>query len=92
MRQIIIIFEFQPINYGRQISFKEMIRKYPQFAFITNNSCIIWTDDTVVNVRDNLITGIGIGDKLFASEISAPAAWTTTITTIVSEYVIKNLK
>ena len=92
MNQIIIIFEFQPANLSKQALFTDMIRKYTGFAFTTNSSCIIWTNDTVVNVRDNLITGMGIGDKLFVSKISAPAAWTTTITKTVSDYIIKNLK
>lgn len=92
MNQLIITFEFLPGNNDKIIAFKNMIRSYGQFAFITQNSCIIWTDKTVVNVRDYLLTGITFNDKLFVAKISAPGAWTTSIGTEVSEYIIKNLK
>jgi hypothetical protein len=92
MKQIIIIFEFQQGNIYKMAPFKDMIRKYGAYAFITNNSCIIWTNATVVNVRDNLMTGLGSGDKLYVGETKSPAAWTNTIGKEVSDYVIKNLK
>ncbi|WP_295651370.1 hypothetical protein [uncultured Mucilaginibacter sp.] len=92
MRQIIITFEFQPQNAYRALTFTNMIRKYTQFAFLNSTSCIIWTSQTVVMVRDNLLTGIGTGDKIFVSEIAAPAAWSFSINKEVAEYLIKNLK
>lgn len=92
MRQIIIIFEFQRLSSFRVAPFKDMIRKYGSYAFVTNNSCVVWTNATTVSVRDYLMTGIGSGDKLFVSEISAPAAWTNSISKEVSDYIIKNLK
>ena len=92
MKQIIILFEFQLINIPKQVSFQNMIRRYGKFAFLTNNACIIWTESTVVMVRDNLLTGLGLDDKLFVSEITAPAAWTTSISKDVSEYIVNNLK
>ena len=92
MRQLIIIFEFQTDNLERQIAFKNMIRKYGKFAFITSNSCIIWTDDTAVMVRDNLKMGLGIGDKIFVGGTSAPAAWVTNVGQEVTDYLQKNLK
>jgi len=92
MKQLIIIFEFKVENLHRQVPFKEMIRKYGRFAFITNNSCVIWTDDTAAMVRDNLKTGMGIGDKIFVGGTSAPAAWVTSVGQEVSDYLQKNLK
>lgn len=92
MRQIIIVFEFQALSAFRVAPFKDMIRKYGSYAFVTNNSCIIWTDATTVSVRDYLMAGINSGDKLFVSEVSAPAAWTNSIAKEVSDYIIKNLK
>jgi hypothetical protein len=92
MRQIVIIFEFQTINILKINPFKDMIRKYGNYAFVTSGSCVIWTDSTSVQVRDFLLSGLGNGDKLFVAEISAPAAWSTTISKDVAEYVIKNLK
>ena len=92
MRQLIIIFEFHQSNLYKLASFKDMIRKYGSFAFITNNSCIIWTNDTDVMVRDNLRSGIGQGDKIFVGNISAPAAWVNSISQEVTDYLMKNLK
>jgi hypothetical protein len=92
MNQIIIIYEFQNENTEKVISFKKMIREYGSYAFITQNSCMIWTTATVVNVRDYLISGMNIGDKLFVSIVSAPAAWSGGINQEVANYIIKNLK
>lgn len=92
MKQLIIIFEFKPENLHKQLPFKDMIRKYGKFAFITNNACIIWTEDTAAMVRDNLRTGLGPGDKIFVGGTSAPAAWVMTLGQEVSDYLQKNLK
>jgi hypothetical protein len=92
MNQLIIIYEFLPENTEKLIPFKNMIRKYGQFAFVTNNSCIIWTEDTAVTVRDNLKTGLGSGDKLYIGGTAAPAAWMTTVSQEVTDYLQKNLK
>jgi hypothetical protein len=92
MRQLIIISEFQPANLYRQAPFNDMIRKYGKFAFITANACVIWTDQTAAMVRDNLKTGLGIGDKIYVGETAAPAAWVTTISQQVTDYLKTNLK
>lgn len=92
MRQLIIIFEFKPDNIVKQIPFKDKIRKYGKFAFISNNACIIWTDDTAAMVRDNLREGLGIEDRLFVGGTSAPAAWLTSVGQEVTDYLQKNLK
>ncbi len=59
MKQLIVIFEFKEANLAKLALFKDMLRKYGSYAFITNSTCIIWTNDTAVMVRDNLKTGIG---------------------------------
>jgi hypothetical protein len=92
MNQLIIIFEFKEQDSNRTIELKNRIRKYKSFAFLTNNSCAIWTDKTASNVRDYLKSGLRSGDKLFVSSISAPAAWLTSISQEVTDYIHKNLK
>jgi hypothetical protein len=92
MRQLIIIYEFKPENLHKQIPFMEGIRKYGRFAFVSNNACIIWTDETAAMVRDNLKVGLGIGDKLYVGGTSAPAAWLTSIGQEVTDYLQKNLQ
>ena len=92
MKQFIIIFEFANANDVKIDPFKDMIRSYQKFAFITNNTCIIWTESTAVIIRDFLKAGIGQSDKLFVADISAPAAWTNSVSKQVSEYIIRNLK
>ena len=92
MRQLIITYDFQQSNSLKKRPFEDMIREYGLFAFLTDNSCIIWTEATPVMVRDNLMTGLGQGDKLYVGETYAPAAWTNSITKEVSEYIINNLK
>jgi len=92
MNQLIIIYEFLPENTHKQIPFKDMIRKYGRFAFITNNACIIWTEDSAVMVRDNLKTGLGTGDKIYVGGTAAPAAWLSNVSQEVTDYIQKNLK
>jgi hypothetical protein len=92
MKELIILFEFKTGNLHKQEDFKRyVIAKYERFAFITNNSCIIWTDDTAVTVRDILKQSIGAGDKLFVGGTSAPAAWLS-LSQPVSDYLKNNLK
>lgn len=91
MKQLIVIFEFKEANLAKLALFKDMLRKYGSYAFITNSTCIIWTNDTAVMVRDNLKTGIGVGDKIFVGGVSAPAAWVTSVSQEVTDYLQKNL-
>ena len=92
MKQLIIVFEFLPPNPSRLNAFKDMIRQYGKFAFIGDCACVIWTDDTAVMVRDNLKTGISAGDKIFVGQVSAPAAWVTSVSQDVTDYLKLNLK
>ena len=92
MNQLIIIFELNNLDSNRTIEFKNRIRQYKKFAFLTNNSCIIWTDNTPSSVRDYLKQGLRAGDKLFVSKVSAPAAWLTSINQEVTDFIHKNLK
>ena len=92
MKQLIIIFEFQQANSSKLLPFRDLLRKYSNYAFLTTNSCIIWTSDAPATVRDNLKSGVGTDDKLFVGVITAPAAWTLSIGQVVTDYVRKNLK
>jgi hypothetical protein len=62
------------------------------FAFITNNPCIIWTEETAVMVRDKLKSGLTAGDKLYVGKTNAPAAWLSSISEEVTNYLQQNLK
>lgn len=92
MRQLIVIFEFRNSNLSKLVPFNDMLRKYERYAFITSGSCIIWTNDAAVVVRDNLKRWIGEGDKIFVGEVRAPAAWVTSVPQEVTDYLQKNLK
>lgn len=92
MNQLIIIYEFSPENQHKLLPFKDMIRRYEKFAFVSNNACIIWTDLTAVLVRDNLKTALDTTDKLYVGTTSAPAAWLTSVGQEVTDYLHNNLK
>jgi hypothetical protein len=92
MKQLIVIFEFKDSNFSRLATFKDMLRKYNGYAFISSGACIVWTNDTASIVRDNLKNLIGSGDKLFVGEVSAPAAWVTSVAQEVTDYLKKHLK
>jgi|GEM_PF-1511064 len=92
MKQLIIVFEFKEENIHKIAPFKTMLRNYKMFAFITDSSCIVWTEDSASDVRDNLKKGIGLGDIIFVGEVSAPAAWVTSVSQEVTDYLQKNLK
>lgn len=90
MRQLIIIYEFLHGGSTDKRAFEDMIRKYGSYAFMSKNSCIIWTDAQVANVRDNLLNGLNVGDRIFVGVLSAPAAWNN-LDKEVSDYIVKNL-
>jgi hypothetical protein len=92
MKQIIIVYDLQFSLINRRKVLEDKIRTYGQYAFVTSNACIIFTTSTVFDVRNNLMIELGIGDKLFVSEVSAPAAWTNSIDKRVSDYLIACLK
>ncbi len=91
MKQLIIIYEFKGYQNNKK-SFESKLRQFKQFAFLTENACIIWTNNSVVSVRDFLITEISADDKLYVGETAAPAAWTNSIDERVTEYIRNNLK
>ncbi len=92
MNQIVIIYEFQNSLINNRQLLENKIRQYGQFAFISKNSCIIFTYEDVIMVRNNLIGELAIGDKLFVALISAPAAWSNSLDKQVSDYIIINLQ
>lgn len=92
MNQLIIIFEFEEPDSERTIELRNRIREYKSFAFLTNNSCLIWAEDTAANVRDNLKIGFKPKDRIFVSVVSAPAAWLTSLGQDVTDYIQKKLK
>jgi hypothetical protein len=92
MRPIIIISDIKAGISIHKNSFEDRIRQYGYYAFLTNQSWIVFTTDSVVSVRDSLLPFLAPNDKLFVAELSAPAAWTTTMDKAVSEWLISNLK
>ncbi len=90
-RALIVIYEFQNGVINNRTAFEERLRQYEQYAFITKNSCMIFTDATVVSVRDYLDQALSNGDKIYVGETSAPAAWNY-LHNDVSEYIKRNLK
>lgn len=90
MKALVIIYEFHTPVINNRKNFEDMIRSYERFAFLTNNSCIIFTSHSVVSVRDYLNGGLTQGDKIYVGETSSPAAWNG-INNQVSDYIKKNL-
>jgi hypothetical protein len=91
MRALIIIYEFPNSIINNRKTFEERIRQYKQYAFLTNNSCLIFTNATVVSVRDYLNFGLSNDDKLYVGETKAPSAWNN-LHSEVSDYIKQNLK
>jgi wyosine [tRNA(Phe)-imidazoG37] synthetase (radical SAM superfamily) len=92
MNQLIIIFEFEEEDSERANELRNRIREYKSFAFTTSSSCVIWTNSTAPEVRDHLKTSLKTGDKIFVSVVASPAAWLTTVSQDVTDYLKKNLK
>jgi hypothetical protein len=92
MSQLIIIFEFKNPTLEKKNTLKNEIREYKKFAFLMDNACIIWTEDSAATVRDNLKKNLVFGDKIYVGETSAPAAWLTSFSEEVTNYLKANLK
>ena len=48
---------------------------FKQWAILSDNVCVVVSNETVVDVREYLKLFIKKEDKLFVTRISAPAAW-----------------
>ena len=53
----------------------EAIKHYPRWACLGGSAYLIETEQSHVEVRDNLGHYIDGNDKLFVGRVSAPAAW-----------------
>ena len=56
-------------------SLLEKIKAYPSWARLGGSAYVIETDQTHIEVRDNLQIVLDSNDKLFVGAVSAPAAW-----------------
>ncbi len=92
MNQLIVIYEQKEKDSNSLNDFILRIKGYKYYAFPTKNSCIIWTENSVVSVRDHLNTFLKSGDKLFVSKVSAPAAWLNSVSQDTTDYIKSNLK
>lgn len=59
-------------NYDNLIA---AIKKYPQWAKVTESSWFIVTWDSAATVRDNLLKQIDGGDRLMVATLTGAAAW-----------------
>lgn len=50
--------------------------QFSKWAILSDTVFIVVSDKDVVDVRNSLQSYIHIGDKIFVTKISAPAAWT----------------
>lgn len=63
------------------ISFKnirimnEIKTKYNQWAVLSSNAFIIGSSENVTDIRNYLLSFIGVNDKLFITKITKPTAW-----------------
>ena len=48
---------------------------FKQWAILSDNVCVVVSNETVVEVREHLKSFINKEDKLLVTKISAPAAW-----------------
>jgi hypothetical protein len=55
------------------------IKKYYQWAKITESSWLINTDDSCVMIRDNLNQYLDSNDRIFVGNLSGEAAWRNVI-------------
>lgn len=92
MNQLIILFEFKNPTLEKKNALKNEIRVYKKYAFLMDNACIIWTEDSAATVRDNLKKNLVSGDKIYVGVAAAPAAWLTSFSQEVTDYLKKNLK
>lgn len=65
------------------------IKSYDKWAHITESTWFIKTDDTCVQVRDNLVAVMDANDRLFVGELTGTAAWRNVI--CGNDYLKENL-
>lgn len=67
------------------------IKSYPNWAFLGGSAYLIETNETHVQVRDNLNNALDGNDQLFVGKVSAPAAWHG-LSKEVSDWIIAKLQ
>ena len=55
------------------------IKSYGTWAHVTESTWFIKTNESCVQVRDNLLKQMDSNDRLFVGELSGTAAWKNTI-------------
>ena len=66
------------------------IKSYPMWARLGGSAYIVITENTAVEIRDNLKPFLDSNDKLFVGTLIAPAAWTG-LSDEVSKWIIENV-
>jgi hypothetical protein len=76
MKKVLII-SYDLKNPGRNYeSLIKLIKAYPSWARLGGSAYLIYTSNTPVEVRDNLMRVLDNNDKLFVGTAPAPSAWT----------------
>ena len=65
------------------------IKAYGTWAHITESTWFVKTDDSCVQIRDNLLSHIDSNDRLFIGELTGIAAWHNVI--CKNEFLKENL-
>ena len=73
MSTYIVAFEVEDIN--QKNALKESIKKYGTYCPINDNCWAIVSEDTPVNIRDNLSSNIGVSDNIFIVRSGTYSAW-----------------
>lgn len=74
------IITYDLISTGKDYSgLISAIKKYSNLAKITESCWVIKSNDSAIEIRDNLISYIDSNDKLFVATLTGEGAWTRTI-------------
>lgn len=85
-----IIIEYDLRAPGRDYnSLYSAIKTYGTYANITESTWFIKTNDSCIQVRDNLLAYMDPNDRLFVATLTGEAAWGNVI--CPSEFLRKNL-
>lgn len=89
-QMVVVIFELaQPGQSSEKLT--RLIKEQASWARISNNAYLLLTEKTPVNIRDALLSGLSIGDKIYVGMSPAPSAWYG-LPEEVSKWVIANQK
>ena len=85
------IVAFEVDNNDRKVELKDKLKKYDGFCPINDNCWAIISNDTPVQIRENLKDSLELSDRIFVIRSGTASAWRNAYGDMHNEWLKENL-